>query len=148
MKPESNKAFFEAVEGKKITWTGWRKDQYFIPDTLDGRYILGIDEEGEGLTLLISNGFEPDEKGRYWSFWITPPEPEYVPFECIEDVLPHVDKWIKYKSRGLFERIYTIKGIHINGFPYDLLFKEAELVTIQDGKIIKTEPCGKVKKCN
>lgn len=45
------------------------------------------------------------------------PKPEYVPFESMEDFMPHGDKWIRVKGYSELSRIILMdnEGLYIDG---------------------------------
>jgi hypothetical protein len=72
--------FFNEVKGKKIRWTWWGEDQWFIPtDLLTNHEMKGHDEKGASATYKISKGFKKSECYPYWEFY-KKPELKYRPY--------------------------------------------------------------------
>lgn len=57
----TDEEFFNKVKYKKITWCGWEKDHYFIPDKLYGDALIqGVDSiYGIMVNYKIYDGFKP-----------------------------------------------------------------------------------------
>lgn len=69
-----------------------------------------------------------------------PPKPEYVPFESMEEFMPHCDKWVRVKGQSELSRVILLNnnGLHIDGSYYD--WKRAfNYLEFSDGT-----PCGKL----
>lgn len=69
-----------------------------------------------------------------------PPKPEYVPFESMEEFMPHRNKWFKLKAKTI---IMQITGIGDNGIMIGVEYFSWEnaflTLTFEDGT-----PCGKL----
>lgn len=62
--------FFNKVKNKKIRWSGWPDDMYFIPErlgyTTNCYAMYGRDQMGLDIHWYIYCGFERDENGCSW----------------------------------------------------------------------------------
>lgn len=69
-----------------------------------------------------------------------PPKSQYVPFESMEEFMPHRDKWFKIKNRASVDRIifYGNDGLFTHG-EYRSWKEVFENITFEDDT-----PCGKL----
>jgi hypothetical protein len=71
MTEQEKQEFFEQVKGRKIRWSGWPKDRYFIPTRLNRDEIWSSRE-----ICLIYNGFNNYFDG-HWEFYESPEQTLY-----------------------------------------------------------------------
>lgn len=66
------KKFFDKVKGKKIRWTAWDKNSYFIPKKLENSTLIGYDSDydSERTQWNIHNGFNFNDKSNKWEYFI------------------------------------------------------------------------------
>lgn len=148
MKQESQQAFFEFVKGKEIRKTNWDENQFLIPDEIEDGELYGVNHKGDKDSCFIMNGFEPYENEVCWEFYKKPVQPEYIPF-TVEDAPSLIGRVIKQKRSN---NIYTILSVTEDGVDlsaacpsFKTILDHSELLTIENGKITDTKPCGKLK---
>jgi hypothetical protein len=63
-------AFFEQVKGKKIRWTSWPDDAWFIPESIYIFYLRGRNKEDHYLDCHVEEGFNLlNGFGSCWEFY-------------------------------------------------------------------------------
>ena len=91
--------FFEQVKGKKIRWSDWPKEEWFIPLFLIGGTLEGQFSSSSIRSTFVNNGFEEGGyRGGKWEFYREPGyvhEFLYVEEEC-HSMGRHWDNKVKY----------------------------------------------------
>lgn len=66
------KTFFDTVNGKKIRWTQWNKNSYFIPKKLKNDILIGYDSDyvSKDAQWQVVNGFNFNDQGDRWEYFI------------------------------------------------------------------------------
>lgn len=67
----------------------------------------------EGLTEILAG----TSRGQSYRIAPEPPKPQYVPFESMEDFMPHADKWVRVKDSPGLSRIVLMdnNGLYVDG---------------------------------
>ncbi len=73
-KPELTKEeiFFNEVKGKRIRWSTWDKNSYFVPETQMTHSIYGKGKDIHSHRYDIENGFKKNIYNEYWEYFLEP----------------------------------------------------------------------------
>ena len=88
--------FLEQVKGKRIRWTAWSKDTWFIASDLtsDGKEMLGTNNTGARCRHRTENGFV--SAGNHWEFFTDQPKRKLWLWDVQDGLSGNIIKCLSY----------------------------------------------------